>query len=355
MMSISKRLRDLGLNLLVMIVSLAVFFGLAEGLARLGGYTPYTAQADIFREEFENSDRAGSDLFTLNPSRVWDLRPGFVGHRTDWGTRNWVTISINSQGRRDKEVPLKKPAGTYRIVILGDSVAFGARVEAKDDFATQLEWNLNARSESLHYEVLNFGVPGYGTWQELSVLKEKALAYNPDLVILAFVMNDLYDNNQAGKLGYLNMTRVQGEAKFFREHSAFYRFMREKVLSVEAQVALRDPCAGADATFCWDTTEHLLDQAVQTTRQNGAKLVLVVFPIRSQTLAPDSNIEAHYQQVIGAYARKQGLPEIDLLRAFTENRDEELFVDDYHPTEIGHSIAAIEILEQLDAQAVLPK
>ena len=355
MISMTKRLRDLGLNLLVMMVSLAAFFGLAEGMARLAGYAPYTPQADVFRQEFENSDRAATELFIPSPSRVWDLRPGYVGHRTDWGTRNWVTISINSQGRRDKEVSLKKPAGTYRIAILGDSVAFGARVEAKDDFATQLEWNLNARSELLHYEVLNFGVPGYGTWQELAVLKEKALAYDPDLVILAFVMNDFSDNNQAGQLGYLNMTRVQGAARFLREHSAFYRFMREKVLSVEAQVALRDPCAGADPTFCWGTTKQLLDQAVDVTRQQGAKFVLLVFPIRSQTLAPDPNIEAHYQQVMSAFARAKSIPEIDLLRAFTENRDDGLFVDDYHPTEIGHSIAAIEMLEQLDAQAVLPQ
>jgi lysophospholipase L1-like esterase len=213
---------------------------------------------------------------------------------------------------------------------------------------------LNARSKSLRYEVLNFAVPGYGTWQELSMLKEEALAYDPDLVILAFVMNDLYDNNQAGKLGYLNMTRIQGTAKFLREHSAFYRFMREKVLSVEAQVALRDPCTGADSTFCWDTTRRLLDQAVDTTRKQYAKFALVVFPIRSQTFAPDPNIEAHYQQVLAGYARDKGVPTVDLLKPFTDYSDEELFIDDYHPTEIGHSIAAAVMLEQLDAQGVLP-
>jgi lysophospholipase L1-like esterase len=354
-MLLSKRLRDLGLNLLVMVASLAFFFGLAEGLARLAGYAPYAAQADVFLQEFERSDRSATGLFTPSPARVWDLQPGYVGHRTDWGTRNWVTVSINSQGRRDNEVLLKKPTGTLRIVILGDSVAFGARVETKDDFASQLEWTLNARSRSFHYEVLNFGVPGYGTWQEFSVLKEKALAYDPDLVILAFVMNDLFDNNQAGKLGYLNMTRVQGVAKFLREHSAFYRWMRERVLSVEAQVALRDPCAGGDPQFCWETTQQQLDQMVDTTRQRGVKFVLVVFPIRSQTLAPDPNIEARYQQVMAGYARDRGIPEVDLLKAFTENRDDGLFVDDYHPTEIGHSIATIEMIEQLDAQGVLPQ
>ena len=104
-----------------------------------------------------------------------------------------------------------------------------------------------------------------------------------------------------------------------------------------------------------DEAKQLLDQAVDITRQHGGKFVLLVVPIRSQTLAPDPNIEAHYQQVMSAFARAKGIPEIDLLRAFVENRDDGLFVDDYHPTEIGHSIAAIEMLEQLDAQAVLPR
>jgi len=349
-----KRLRDQSLNLLVMLVSLAVFFGLAEGLARLGGYAPDTAQVQVFRQEFERSDFAATELFMPSPSRVWDVRPGFVGHRTDWGTRNWVTISINSQGRRDKEVSLQKPAGTFRIAILGDSVAFGDRVEAKDDFATQVEWTLNARSRSLRYEVLNFSVPGYGTWQELAVLREKALGYDPDLVVLAFVMNDMFDNNQAGRQGYLNMTQVQGAAKFLREHSAFYRWMREKLLSIEAQVALRDPCASADVNFCWDTTQRLLDQVIETTRQRHVKFVLLTLPVWSQTLQPDSAFEVRYQQVIAGYARDKGIPDIDLLKAFTDNRDQGLFVDDYHLTEVGHSIVMIEMIEQLDAQGLLP-
>ena len=352
--SLGRRLRGLAINLLVMAVSLIVFFGLAEGLARLGGYTPYPAQADVFRQEFEQNKRAEMGLFSPSPSRIWDLTPGFNGHRTDWGSRSWVTITINTQGRRDNEVPFQKPAGTYRIALLGDSVAFGARVEAKNDFATQLEWTLNARTSSLRYKVLNFGVPGYGTWQELSALKDKALAFDPDLVMLAFVMNDLYDNNQAGQMGYLSTLHMQSTAKFLREHSAFYRLVREKVLSVEAQSALRDPCAGADPAFCWNTTKQLLDQMVDTTRQRNIQFALVVFPIRSQTLARDPNVESRYQQVMTNYAHAKSIPTVDLLKAFTENRDDELFVDDYHPTEIGHSIAMIEMLEQLDAQGVLP-
>jgi len=351
----AKRLRSLGLDLLVMLVSLVVFFGLVEGLARLGGYAPYEAQASIFREEYERDLRDSVDLFAFDPERVWDLQPGFIGHRDDWGKRNWVTIAINSQGRRDKEVSLQKPENTYRIAIIGDSVGFGARVEVKDNFATQMEQNLNARSSSLRYQVLNFSVPGYGTWQELSVLKDKALAYEPDMVILAFVVNDFVSNNQAGAQGYLNMTRLEGAAKFLREHSAFYRFMREKVLSVEAQMTLRDPCAGADEDFCWDTTEQLLDQMLDVTRQHNIKFVLLVFPVSSQTLVPAPKLEARYQQVLANYAKERGIPAVDLLKALTEHSHEALFVDDYHPNERGHAIVTSEILEQLELYGVLPK
>jgi lysophospholipase L1-like esterase len=355
-MSPAKRLRDLGLNLLVMVASLVVFFGLAEGLARLGGYTPYPAQADVFRQQFERDQFDANRMFIFDPSRVWDLRPGFVGYDARTEDYGRETISINSQGRRDTPVSLNKPAGTYRIALLGDSVAFGLKVEAKDNFATQIEWNLNARSSSLHYEVLNFGVPGYGTWQEISMLKEKALAYDPDLVILAFGMNDLTDNRRADRSGSLDMMRAQGVAKFLRERSAFYRFLREKILSVEANIAQRDPCTGLDLTSCWQMTEQLLDQVVDATRtrQRNVKFVLVVFPIRAQTLRPALSTRQSYQEVLAKYAREKGIPEIDLLNAFVQNSSEGLFLDESHPTEIGHSIAAIEILEQLDAQGVLP-
>jgi lysophospholipase L1-like esterase len=354
-MPLAKRLRSLGINVLVMLASLVAFFGLAEGLARLAGYTPYETQMDAFHEQYERDLRESIDLFVFDPLRVWDLQPGFVGHRDDWGNRNWVTIAINSQGRRDKEVTLKKPENTYRIAILGDSVGFGARVGVKDNFATQMEWNLNARSSSLRYEVLNFSVPGYGTWQELSTLKDKALAYDPDTVILAFVMNDFVSNNQAGARGYLSMTRLEGVAKFLREQSAFYRFMREKVLSVEARMTLRDPCAGADENFCWETTEQLLDQIHDVTRQHNIQFVLLIFPVSSQTLVAKPKLEERYQQVLVNYAHERDIPVIDLLKALSEHSDEELFIDDYHPNEQGHAIVTIELLEQLELQGVLPK
>jgi hypothetical protein len=149
-----SKLRNLGLNVLVAVASLAVFFGLVEGLARLSGYAPPPAQADVFNQAFVETGHAENDLFVPHPSRIWSLRPGFVGQRDDWGARSWITI--NAQGRRGTAVPLKKPAGTYRIALLGDSVAFGSGVQVKDIFAAQLEWNLNALAAHKHDEGMMF-------------------------------------------------------------------------------------------------------------------------------------------------------------------------------------------------------
>jgi lysophospholipase L1-like esterase len=354
--TLRRRLRSLGINLSISLISLVIFFALAEGLARLGGYAPYEARADAFQREFDESDRSAIGMFIQDPSRIWDLRPGYTGHRDDWGGRNWVTITINLQGRRDAEVLLAKPANTTRIALLGDSVAFGARVMVQDDFASLMQATLNAESTSRHYEVLNFGVSGYSTWQELSVFNEKALPYQPDVAILAFVMNDLVDNNQASRLGFLDMTRAQGVAQWLREHSAFYRFLREQVLSVEARMVLQDPCANADPNFCWDNTRRLLDQMDDATRKAGVPLVIVVFPTHQQISDPDPALDARYQEILAAYARERGIPLVDLLPAFRAEggQDTELYVDDYHPNERGHVLTARVILEELRAQGILP-
>jgi lysophospholipase L1-like esterase len=355
-MSLKTRLQRLGVNLLVMVASLAVFFGSVEGLARLGGYAPYPSQEAVFRNAYDERGKTEQALFQPSSTRVWELVPGFSGHRTDWGDRNWVTLTVNLQGRRDTEVPLAKPPGTYRIAVLGDSVAFGARVLVEDDFVSLLEARLNARSTGLHYQILNFGVPGYSTWQEHLMLKEKALAYNPDLIVLVFVMNDFYDNNVAGRAGYLDLTRIQGVAKWLRENSAFYRFMREQILSAEAQATLSDPCAGADENFCWDTTQQQLDQLAETTRQRQLPFVLVVVPFRTQTSAvkPDLTLEPRYQDVLAEYARTRNIPEIDLLQAFVDHNDVPLYVDDYHPNETGHALIASELNAELDRLGLLP-
>src|SRR6185312_11095559 len=95
----------------------------------------------------------------------------------------------NSAGLHDHEYSVAKPPGTFRIVVLGDSVAFGYRVDLDASMTKVLERKLNATGD-MRVEVLNFGVPCYNTTQEVAYLNDTALEYAPGLVLLIYVLND---------------------------------------------------------------------------------------------------------------------------------------------------------------------
>jgi hypothetical protein len=104
-----------------------------------------------------------------------------------------VQVRINSQGiRADEEIPLAKPPGVKRIVVLGDSYGMGYEVDLKDAFTTQMANLLNAAGQRV--QVVNLSVSGYGNAEELLMLRHRGLEFHPDLVLLAWHDTDLDDN-----------------------------------------------------------------------------------------------------------------------------------------------------------------
>lgn len=99
-------------------------------------------------------------------------------------------VRTNSAGFRGAEVPREKPADTFRIIGIGDSVMFGWGVEEESSYLKVIERDLNQRGDKRRYEVLNFAVPGYNSAMEAATLLEKAAPYEPDLIIIHFVRND---------------------------------------------------------------------------------------------------------------------------------------------------------------------
>ncbi len=109
-------------------------------------------------------------------------------------------VRINSDGQHDREHAKTKPPDTVRIVVLGDSFAEAMHVPMEQTFWSLLERKLEEchAYPGKHVEVMNFGVSGYGTAQELMTLRQKVWDYSPDLVILTFTTyNDVYDNSRA--------------------------------------------------------------------------------------------------------------------------------------------------------------
>ena len=153
-------------------------------------------------------------MFIRNRLPIYVQEPGheLTGHRylyDDYlGWKNipgWKSqtinqpLSINSKGLRDREYPYKKPAGTRRILVLGDSYTWGYGVANQEIYTEVLEQLL--QPEYPHYEVLNAGVSGWGTDQQFLFLIKEGLKYSPDLVIVAHFINDLEEILQTESYG----------------------------------------------------------------------------------------------------------------------------------------------------------
>jgi hypothetical protein len=137
-------------------------------------------------------------LFVADPIAGRFHRPNVKLTDTDEGHG---IVSINSVGLRDREHTLEKPPHTYRIAVLGDSYAEARQVNQEETFWALLEAKLNRCrpfGEKTNIEVINFGVSGYGTAQELQTLRYRVWNYSPDMVLLAFLTgNDVCNNSRA--------------------------------------------------------------------------------------------------------------------------------------------------------------
>jgi lysophospholipase L1-like esterase len=104
-------------------------------------------------------------------------------------------VRINALGFRDtRDYSLDKPPGTFRILVLGDSVTFGHGALSETTYPFLLEQELKRWRPDVNWQVWNLGVPGYATSQELSYLREVGPHYRPDLVVVGFYANDLAGN-----------------------------------------------------------------------------------------------------------------------------------------------------------------
>lgn len=130
-----------------------------------------------------------------DPVRGWRNAPG-VRTRVV-APRFSYSVSINSRGLRDRDHDFEPQPGVFRVVLLGDSVAWGWGVDDGLAFADIAERELGPG-----VEVINLSVPGYSTDQQLATLRGEGRAYRPDLVLLCFVLNDVLGNET--REGYLS-------------------------------------------------------------------------------------------------------------------------------------------------------
>lgn len=139
---------------------------------------------------------------SADPILGYEYRPGYRPTDNPFDSLH-QGYAINSDGFRDHDYSESKSIGTYRIVVLGDSTTAGNGVANLDDtYPKRLEKYLNTEPQ-FRFEVLNMGVGGYHTMQEVETLRVKGLKYKPDMVIVTFCINDFDLHADGGVYGWL--------------------------------------------------------------------------------------------------------------------------------------------------------
>jgi len=352
-------MRKVGLKLLLSITGVLLGFTIAEVGIRLLGIAP-------------------PEVRSYDPVRGWQLKPGAIGLQRSEGH---ALVTINAGGFRGPETSLAKPPGTLRVAVLGDSFVEAMHVPYDQTFCAVVERELARCPLGGHrVQVLNFGVSGYGSGQELLTLQQQALRYAPDVVLLAFFAgNDVSDNSAAlDSESWLNGEKCRPHFTVhsgalvkddeFRElpaanlwcHSVFWLnrlvimdYVGEPVLLLQrmtagsrptAQVAGHEP--GLDDEIfsppsavqwreAWTMTEDIITTMSHEVKAHGARFVLVTLSTPIQVY-PDATYRNAYLNRVGgtdlfypehrlnALGTREGFPVLNLAPAL------QVYADQHH-------------------------
>jgi lysophospholipase L1-like esterase len=263
---------------------------------------------------------------------------------------------INQYGLRDYAYPINKPQSVFRIIVIGDSIGFGycnesSTLKIDDTFPKVLERDLSKRSWG-HYkrvEVINLSVSGYDTEQEVEFLRTKGLALQPDLVIVAYCLNDAWDASIE-----LGMMRQKSAGLDYWRKELFFKSELVRLVTYRLSLLARHlGLRGAQTTTEKsrndqdDRVGSALGRLAQLSQQYRFKTLIAVFPF-FETWSDYPESKMHKE--VGRKARRNHFFHLDLLHAFRESspsdcRQLQGRCNREHPDEGGHRVAASAIGE----------
>lgn len=298
-------------------------------------------------------------------SRGDEAHPYFVleaGAEYVW---SGIPVKINSRGFRTAETSVRKAEDRFRILSVGDSVAFGWSVHQDETFASLLQRELQARRATQTIDAVTAAVPGWNPVHARNFLLTEGLEYQPDLVILSLTaVNDILDRS------------VKTEAKadlfsFLRDYTygwpfatVQFRFLMARSKGPEAIPVLNPPTHPAayfplsEESPVWDELWATIREIRDACQRQGAEFMLVLFPTAFQLHSPGHPDVP--QRVLSRLAAADDVEWVDLLPVFKDACEQAgpgacdgyrnlLFADVWmHPNARGHRHAADSILEVLN-------
>jgi lysophospholipase L1-like esterase len=248
----------------------------------------------------------------------------------------------NSRGYRGFEHELEKPAGTFRIVVIGDSVAEGHGVALDDTFPKIIERRLNDFSTDLQVEVevITLARSGYTTSQELFVLEHEAFEYSPDLIVWSYVLNDpahpyLDDVNPTGMYHYNPDFKT-----FALAESAYNRLLdkfKKRDCGIEYHASIH--CA------YWDEVEENIGLVASLADKNKVPVFFLINPVFFDTDSFEGYRLGDLHDQISDAVSSEGMLAIDATQAYLSFDPREIAqrktngdVDPWHPNTKGNQL-----------------
>ena len=269
------------------------------------------------------------------------------------------------------------------------------QVAFKDSFTSLLEAKLKSET-SRQVEVINAGVSGWGTDDELAYLTRYGFRFHPDLVLVGMTLhNDVQDNLREEFHSYVDGNLREKSVKeipsldfvlleikeFLASHSHLYqailRAKRASWIKNEAKtlnthvVGLIEKEQTESIKRGWGMTQLLFRKMKQRCSEMGAPLVVFLIPLRIQI--SDINLqrflESHDmnrnriildkpQRTMRQIGSVEGIMVIDMLANFRQKEkmtpDQLYLVEDGHWTAVGHRLASDIVANQLINSGTLP-
>jgi hypothetical protein len=312
----------------------------------------------VFLPQWKPPDTADG-LFRYDARLGWVHEPGRVRKFAILETT--TTVSINSHGLRDREYALARSGDARRMLVLGDSMAWGWGVEADQIFCERLE----ARHPD--WEIIDAAVPGYSTDQQLLYFEREGRRWNPDVVLLLFHPNDAEENERtaqswqnkpgfelvAGELVAIHQpvperSFAQALASYVHANTYFWSRVQGRLrhwLRPAATPAARGRLAPDGPEVEYPLTMELLLALGERVERAGSRLLVVGVPMLGEK-------EQKIERAVAETLRYAGVPFQPLSASFADRFDALMFEWNGHWNPQGHAVAADAVERFLSEQGV---
>lgn len=280
------------------------------------------------------------------PGLYYELRPG--AERTYKPPRQGgieIPIHINQYGMRGPDFEFEK--GEFRrVAILGDSTTFGYGVQDDQSYPAVLQTMLNNRDKPFRYQTLNFGVAGYSTKEEAVVLEHKALAFDPDVVVIGYNLNDP-DGEHAKEPLYNNFAPAPWWRNFHLTRFLMESQRQRRIKKIGGGNPLRYWHAPGRAN--WAIVEEGFAKIAEIAKEAEIPVVVVIFTAGAPKKDPELYDLKDLHAQVAVEARKNGFEVIDLSPVFSKLQatGEKTQLPHQHPNVLGQRAAADAIAKYL--------